>query len=69
MRLTLYGAYHFASRVFPLLTKPVSLGLHLWHEPDQRLAGYVLAILDQDEREHHPPECFATSARLDWIEG
>ena len=53
VRLTLYGAYHFANRVFPL-----------WRYVSQRYATRrfhshgdasqnVLAILDENEGEHH----------------
>lgn len=53
---TLYGAYHFARRVFPLrhhcLSVCAGTGLGSWRGRGVAPA-HVLPILDQDEGEHH----------------
>ena len=56
-RLTLYGAYHFARRVLPLVfSSGQSFGKHFLPGRSMGEVGDrsdILPVLDQDERQHH----------------
>lgn len=50
---TSYGAYHFASRVLPLCPRARSVSQSSGPRGTMGGRGYVLSVLDKDERKDH----------------